>query len=278
MQKALDFAYDKAVNGVAGLDSAIELAESYKNDDHIYEQCNSLIRWQNTKAGTSGFVTGLGGLILMPVTLPANVTSVLYVQIRMIAAIAHLAGHDLKDDKVKTMVYVCLVGNSAVEILKNVKQPVKWVHFGDGSSMSDIKLLAKEQLSHHQFEFKGRLENFEDVLKYYIDHTVNLFITTSSTEGMPVTIMEALSFGVPVMATDVGGISEMITDKTGLLLNKDVDIEKATRFIENFKDSVYNTVEKRKEIRAYWEDNFKAEKAYTEFIELLKNQRNKKLS
>jgi hypothetical protein len=120
MQKALDFAYDKAVNGVAGLDSAIELAESYKNNDPIYEQCNSLIRWQNTKAGTSGFVTGLGGLLLMPATLPANITSVLYVQIRMIAAIAHLAGHDLKDDKVKTMVYVCLVGNGAVEILKNV--------------------------------------------------------------------------------------------------------------------------------------------------------------
>jgi len=120
IQQALDFAYDKAVNGVAGLDSAIELAENFKNDDHLHEQCNSLIRWQNMKAGTSGFVTGLGGLILMPVTLPANLTSVLYVQIRMIAAIAHLAGHDLKNDKVKTMVYVCLVGNGASEILKNV--------------------------------------------------------------------------------------------------------------------------------------------------------------
>ena len=120
MQQALEFAYDKAVNGIAGLDSAIELAENYKNDDCLHDQCNSLIRWQNTKAGTSGFVTGLGGLLLMPVTLPANVTSVLYIQIRMIAAIAHLAGHDLKDDKVKTMVYVCLVGNGAAEILKNV--------------------------------------------------------------------------------------------------------------------------------------------------------------
>jgi len=120
MQQALDFAYDKAVNGVTGLDSAIELAESYRNSDSLYDQCNALIRWQNTKAGTSGFVTGLSGLILMPVTLPANITSVLYVQIRMIAAIAHLAGHDLKDDKVKTMVYVCLVGNGATEILKNV--------------------------------------------------------------------------------------------------------------------------------------------------------------
>lgn len=119
MQQALNFAYDKAVNGVAGMDSATELADSYKNSDCLHDQCNSLIRWQNTKATASGFVTGLGGLLLMPVTLPANITSVLYVQVRMIAAIAHLAGHDLKDDKVKTMVYVCLVGNGAGEILKN---------------------------------------------------------------------------------------------------------------------------------------------------------------
>jgi hypothetical protein len=45
MQQVLDFAYDKAINGVAGLDSAIELAESYKNNESLDEQCNSLIRW-----------------------------------------------------------------------------------------------------------------------------------------------------------------------------------------------------------------------------------------
>lgn len=120
MIQVLNFSYDKAINGVGGLNSAVELAESYKSENCLHDQCDSLIRWQNTKAGTSGFVTGLGGLILMPVTLPANITSVLYLQIRMIAAIAHLNGHDLKDDKVKTMVYLCLVGNGAKEILKNV--------------------------------------------------------------------------------------------------------------------------------------------------------------
>jgi len=120
MEKALEFAYDKAINGVIGLDSAEELAKSYqKKSGCVYTQCNSLIRWQNTKAGTSGFVSGLGGILLMPVTLPANITSVLYLQLRMIGSIAHLAGYDLKDDKVKTMIYVCLVGNSANEILKN---------------------------------------------------------------------------------------------------------------------------------------------------------------
>lgn len=120
IMQALDFAYDKAVNGVAGLDSAADMAENYlQSSGTLTQQVNSLIRWQNTKAGTSGFVTGLGGLFLMPVTLPANITSVLYVQIRMIAAIAIMGGHDVHDDRVKAMVYACLAGNAAKDILKD---------------------------------------------------------------------------------------------------------------------------------------------------------------
>jgi len=120
MQKVLDFIYDKVINGVAGLDTAEELAESYlEKSGSKVDQVNSLIRWQNTKAGTSGFITGFGGLIVMPVTLPANITSVLFVQIRMIAAIAHIGGHDIRSDQVKTLVYTCLLGNVAKEVLKD---------------------------------------------------------------------------------------------------------------------------------------------------------------
>lgn len=121
IMQALDWAYEKAVNGVSGLDSASELAESYMNKGGtLTDQSNSLIRWQNTKAGTSGFMTGLGGIITMPITIPANITSVLYVQIRMIAAIAHIGGHDLSDDRVKSLVYACLAGNAAKDIMKDI--------------------------------------------------------------------------------------------------------------------------------------------------------------
>lgn len=121
IMQALDWAYDKAINGVAGMDSASEMAANYaKGKGTKIDQANSLIRWQNAKAGTSGFITGLVGLITMPITIPANITSVIYVQIRMIAAIACLGGHDLKDDRVKTLVYACLTGNAAKDILKDV--------------------------------------------------------------------------------------------------------------------------------------------------------------
>ena len=119
--QAMNWAYDKAVNGVPGLDSAEELAACYlKKEGSLKEQINSLIRWQNTKAGTTGFVTGLGGMLTMPATLPVNITSVLFIQIRMIAAIAKMCGFDLKDDKVQTLVYVCLIGSSSSEIIKDL--------------------------------------------------------------------------------------------------------------------------------------------------------------
>lgn len=56
----------------------------------------------------------------MPITIPANLASVLYVQIRMIAAIAYMGGYDLKNDKVQSLVYACLAGNAAKDILKDI--------------------------------------------------------------------------------------------------------------------------------------------------------------
>lgn len=67
IMKALDWSYDKAVNGgIPGMDTAIELAENYSSKKGtLIENANSLIRWQNTKSATSGFLAGLGGLIVM---------------------------------------------------------------------------------------------------------------------------------------------------------------------------------------------------------------------
>ena len=117
----LDWAYEKAVDGVPGFDSASELADDYSaRDEDPITQVNSLIRVQNTKAGASGFVTGLGGIVTMPIAIPANITSVIFVQVRMIAAIAHMGGYDLQDDGVKTMVYTCLIANAGTDILKDM--------------------------------------------------------------------------------------------------------------------------------------------------------------
>lgn len=121
MLDILDWAYEKALTGLPGAGSAIELAQDYeKESGTLEEKVNSLIRWQISKTATTGFLTGLGGLITLPVAIPADIASALYVQLRMIAAIAHLGGYDIKDDKVKSLIYACLVGESVKDILKDV--------------------------------------------------------------------------------------------------------------------------------------------------------------
>ena len=55
-------------------------------------------------------MTSLGGFITLPVALPANVASVIYMQMQMIAAIARMGGYNLHDDRVKTLVIACLCG------------------------------------------------------------------------------------------------------------------------------------------------------------------------
>lgn len=113
VQKVLDWAYDKAVNGMPGMGTAQDLAADFMRGDRTLEKkVNTLIRWQNTKAATTGFVTGIGGLITLPVAIPADLASTIYIQIRMIAAIAIMYGYDVKDDRVKSLVYVCLVASS----------------------------------------------------------------------------------------------------------------------------------------------------------------------
>lgn len=60
IRKSLDFAYDKAINGVTGLDSAYKLAENYmKGENSLFSKANSLINWQCSKAAAGGFVTDL---------------------------------------------------------------------------------------------------------------------------------------------------------------------------------------------------------------------------
>ncbi|MBE6092108.1 MAG: EcsC family protein [Selenomonas ruminantium] len=120
MVKALDSIYSNVIDGLPGAETAEELAKEYlRESGTLSEKADSLIRWQIAKCSTSGFLTGIGGFITLPVAIPANLASVIYVQLRMIAAIAYMGGYNPRDDKVKTLAYVCLCGNQASEIIKD---------------------------------------------------------------------------------------------------------------------------------------------------------------
>ena len=122
MMNLLDVCYDKALQGVLpGEKSIEELAEDYLAKTSSREKAiDKLIGYQTVLCGTNGFITGLGGLLVLPVAIPTNILSTIYIQLRMIAAIAYINGYDIYSDQVRTIAYACLTGSSAANILKNV--------------------------------------------------------------------------------------------------------------------------------------------------------------
>ena len=120
VMKILDACYEKSMQGIPHVSAPVEeFANEYLNKYASKGQaCKAMIKNQIIKCTTSGFLTGFGGFITLPITLPANITSVLYVQMRMIACAAYMAGFDLNDDQTQTFVYACLAGVAVNEILK----------------------------------------------------------------------------------------------------------------------------------------------------------------
>lgn len=134
--KVLDAIYEKALNGVPKVSRSVdEMCDDYLSKASSPDQAaKALAKWQVMKCGTSGFVTGLGGLITLPVAIPANIGSVLYVQMRMIACIAKMGGYDIKSDQVQTMVYMCLTGTTLADVAK-----MTGIKFGTKSLEAAIK-------------------------------------------------------------------------------------------------------------------------------------------
>lgn len=112
--------YDNSIDGIPKVSPPIsKLADDYLSKNKGVESAaKSFINYQIAKCATSGFITGLGGLITLPVAIPANVGGVLYVQMRMIACLAQMGGFDTSSDQVQTLVYACLAGISVDQVVK----------------------------------------------------------------------------------------------------------------------------------------------------------------
>lgn len=119
--KVLDKIYAQAIDGIPKISPSVsELANNYlAKNSNVNVASKKFINNQIAKCATSGFVTGLGGFATLPVAVPANVSNILYVQMRMIACLAYMAGYDTNCDQVQTLVYACLAGISIDQLVKN---------------------------------------------------------------------------------------------------------------------------------------------------------------
>ncbi|MCF6410125.1 glycosyltransferase [Pseudalkalibacillus salsuginis] len=156
-----------------------------------------------------------------------------------------------------------------IEALTRTKRRVKWTHIGNGPLWDKLNELAEKLPSNVQWEFLGYLDGTQ-IRSYYQQTPVDLFMNVSASEGVPVSIMEAFSCGIPVIATDVGGTSELVNTRNGKLLDKDTSPEKIADAVEEFDamtDQEYDSASKH----AYeiWNEYFNAEKNYDEFTKQL---------
>jgi len=150
----------------------------------------------------------------------------------------------------------------SLALIKNIQ--IKWVHFGGGELFDKIKKIAVTAIPENiKWELKGMVSNTE-VLQFFKKNQVDLFINLSSTEGLPVSIMEALSYGVPILATNVGGTKEIVNNTTGILLPPGFTIEEASSQIKRILNNSRN-IEYRISIYNYWNIHFNAKLNYPAF-------------
>lgn len=156
-----------------------------------------------------------------------------------------------------------------------------WTHIGDGPLLKPIidyiqtyAVKEDEQINSTPiaFNFMGAMPH-NKVIDYYQSHYTDLFVQVSRSEGVPVSIMEALSFGMPVLATNVGGVSELIPQdcQCGTLLPKDIQAEDLYKAIKEWieKSIQYPGYERALEARKLWEANWNSSNNYTKFAKTL---------
>ena len=161
------------------------------------------------------------------------------------------------------------------EALQHTTSKIKWVHFG-GSDLSDptyprfesALAVLKADKTNVKVVLMGEVSN-QAILDYYTHHTVHAFVSLSETEGLPVSMMEAASCGIPIIATNVGGCREIVTADTGILIEKDFSEREFAALLDNFLITEYNTSGFRQKVKSYWNKWFNSERKGDFFKELI---------
>lgn len=147
---------------------------------------------------------------------------------------------------------------------------ISWTHLGGGSSLQSVIELAQSELGKKDtitFNFTGNLENSQ-IHEYYQNNDVDSFILVSETEGgCPVSIQEAMSYGIPIIGTSVGGIPEMIAGNGFLLGENPTDVQVAEAIQGMFDAKRNGTMrEMREASRQVWVNNFNSDINFSHFV------------
>ena len=174
--------------------------------------------------------------------------------------------HVVSCSKLRNIKRVDKIIDSLNRVSKNQKNiKFMWTHIGDGPLRKKLETKSLNELDSVFYKFLGNIKN-KEVYDFYKENKIDLFLNTSKSEGIPVSIMEAMSYGIPIIAPDVGGISEAVyNQRNGILLNKDFSIDE---LLGAMKKIIYHKdIEKMKlESKSIFRKKLKLEENYSEFI------------
>ncbi len=151
------------------------------------------------------------------------------------------------------------------EALLQIKHQVLWTHFGNGNLLHKLEETIKQLPKNITVHLKGNTPN-QEIQTFYKEENINLFVNLSIVEGLPVSIMEAMSHSIPILATNVYGTPEAVNNQeNGLLIDVDFTLgeleQKLNYCIEN-KDLLYKMGLNSK---GMYLEKFNAEKNYLQF-------------
>ena len=151
------------------------------------------------------------------------------------------------------------------KVLDKLNLPVHWVHFGDGPMFNLVKKNA-QNMSASTFKQYGTVPN-SMVHEFYAKHDVGLFISLSESEGIPVSMMEAIAYGIPVFSTDVGGVKEIVSSSVGVT----IPIETPTNQISDMLADMISEISRynRSQIIDIFRSKFSAAENYQSFYYLI---------
>jgi glycosyltransferase involved in cell wall biosynthesis len=159
-------------------------------------------------------------------------------------------------------------------------QAFEWTHLGGGrlnkqALYTQLKEMASRQLPPNvKWNFLGTLPP-QNIMRFYRENPVDLYIQVSQSEGgAPVSIQEAISCGIPIVATGVGGILEIVSDENRLLLRENPSDQEIADAIFFLIDHPTVALNKRIGSRQVWQEKFNSEVNFPSFVEKIKSIRN----
>lgn len=134
-------------------------------------------------------------------------------------------------------------------------RPIRWVHFGDGELMPSLRDAAARLPETVRVELRGQVSNSE-IAAFYAAGEVDVFVNLSASEGVPVSIMEAIASGIPVLATRVGGTPEIVGPemRTGELVEPTAPAAAVAEQLRGLLEAPHGTYAPRER----WEQDYDA--------------------